>query len=134
MRKSPQKILLILCCVTIPLLCGILIGINNFVKLTIFILAVPLPITIGTVLIFRYFKDKKWLSLVMFALLIGFVGFEVSILSVLDNSRGQNINWIELLSNSVFIALGLFIFVIMIMPLNIWIYRIIGSRIVRKFQ
>lgn len=106
---------------------GLLAGFDVAARCGLFFFAALAPLLGGGVLIYRHLWHRQWLALLLVALLLGFVAFEVALLGVLINRLPGDMDWIQALRDAGLVGLIVFGVGIFMLPVTLLIARFLRS-------
>ncbi|MEW5870151.1 MAG: hypothetical protein AB1894_12810 [Chloroflexota bacterium] len=110
------------------LIYGLLAGFDTAGRCGLFFFAALLPLLGGGVLIYRYaWYRRQWLAILLAALLLGFVAFEVSLIGVLINRAPGSMDWSQGVRDSGLVGLIAFGVGIFMLPVTLAIARFLRS-------
>jgi|CXWL01.1.fsa_nt_gi F0F1-type ATP synthase assembly protein I len=105
------------------LLIGWMTSFEAVAQCSILILATVLPLACGTLIIYRKLYNRKWSSLIAYALLLGFAASEFSFIGILLDPKSKPYNWQHIFFVVIWIGIATFVFVSLGSFLFMWLFR-----------
>ena len=110
-------------CLGITLIFGFAAGFDVGVRCGAFLFAGLIPLVTGSVLIYRNFWWRPWVGMLLMALLLGLIAFEIALMGILSNLGSLNLNWIEVLKQAGTVGLVVFVILIVFSPVLVALWK-----------
>jgi len=109
-----RRVIFLMCCMALLILCGMLGGFDSVLKIGLFILVAVVPLVVGSVAIYRFAWHRERLTALLGAGLLGLVATFTFLLGSIFDPDSTKYSWGYLLSVSVGVGVIVFIFALAI--------------------
>ena len=123
--RDKRWLVVAISCLAVGLLCTLLAGVETSARCGLFLFAALIPLGLGSLWIYNNFwwRPLVW-GLLLEALLVGLVGFEVALLGIVLNPEMQAVGWVQKCSQAGLVGILGFLVVMLVGPLFLRIARV----------
>lgn len=107
-------ILFVAGCIALSMVCGFFLGVETVFRFGLFLLAVVVPIIVGSLAIYRFAWHRENVAMILVAGLLGFAAFATFLLGLVFDPDSTGFSWGYLLATSLGVGVIVFIFVIVV--------------------